>query len=129
MLQLIEDNENTYHSFKTGKNPTMRHLTRTHGVHVSWLHDLITRNICGVAYTRTEAQCAHVFINTFGDVVKWEWAIELIGMVPRGTPPRVIPEPGPRPAKELNQDANSQAKAKSPEQAHKGTHEEGHRDQ
>ena len=71
VLNLIEDNERTYQIIKTGKNPTMRYLTRTHGVHVSWLHDLFTRKIFGVTYTRTESQCADVFTKTFGDVVKW----------------------------------------------------------
>ena len=100
VLNLIEDNESTYQIIKTGKNPTMRHLTRTHGVHVSWLHDLWERNIFGVTYTRTEAQCADVFTKTFGDVVKWQGAIELIGMAPGGTPPKPPPEPGPRPEKD-----------------------------
>ena len=70
VLNLIEDNESTNQTIKTGKNPAMRHLTRTHGVHVSWLHDLWKRNIFGVTNTRTEAQCADVFTKTFGDIVK-----------------------------------------------------------
>ena len=40
VLNLIEDNESAYQIIKTGKNPTMRHLTRANGVHVSWFHDL-----------------------------------------------------------------------------------------
>ena len=39
-LDLIEDNESTVQILKTGKNPTMRHMSRTHGVNVMWLHDL-----------------------------------------------------------------------------------------
>ena len=112
MLNLIEDNESTYQIIKTGKNPTMRHLTRTHGVHVSWLHDLWERKIFGVTYTRTEAQCADVFTKTFGDVVKWQGAIELIGMAPGGTPPIPTPEPGPRPEKDNKSSTKTEAKAK-----------------
>ena len=39
-LDLIEDNESTVQIIKTGKNPTMRHMSRTHGVNVMWLYDL-----------------------------------------------------------------------------------------
>ena len=102
VLNLISGNESTYQIIKTGKNPTMRHLTRTHGVHVSWLHDLWEWMIFGVTYTRTEARCADVFTKTFGVVAKWRGAIELIGMAPGGTPPNPTPEPGPRPEKENN---------------------------
>ena len=34
-LTLIEDNESTAAIIRTGRNPTMRHLSRTHGVNVS----------------------------------------------------------------------------------------------
>ena len=39
LLELMEDNQSTIQIIKTGRNPTMRHMTRTHGVNVSWLHD------------------------------------------------------------------------------------------
>ena len=76
VLQLIEDNESTFHMLKTGTNPTMRHLGRTHRVHVLWLHNLSTRKRFGVTYTRAEAKCADVFTKTFGAWINGNWAIE-----------------------------------------------------
>ena len=108
---LIEDNESTSQIIKAGENPTMRHLTRTHGAHVSWLHDLWGRQISGVTYTRTDAQCADVFTNTFGDVVKRQGAIELIGMASGGSPPRPTPDSGPRPAEDDKSSTNAEAKS------------------
>eukprot|EP00971_Amphidinium_carterae_P217192 4311760-Amphidinium_carterae.1 len=35
-----EDNEATISILKSGKNPTMRHLGRTHRVSVAWLHEV-----------------------------------------------------------------------------------------
>ena len=39
-LILHEDNQAAIQVIKTGRNPTMRHLQRTHGISVRWLHDL-----------------------------------------------------------------------------------------
>ena len=61
MLTLIEDNESTAAIILPGKSPTMRHLSRTHGVNVSWLHDLYAEQAFGVIFTRTEAQCADLW--------------------------------------------------------------------
>jgi hypothetical protein len=99
-LDLIEDNESTVQIIKTGKNPTMRHMSRTHGVNVMWLHDLYHKGIFGMTYTRTEAQCADIFTKTFSTKVKWLEAIDLVGIRAPGSPPKLPPEPGPRPPKE-----------------------------
>jgi len=96
-LTLIEDNESTAAIIRTGRNPTMRHLSRTHGVNVSWLHDLYERKKFGVVYTRTEAQCADVFTKTFRELPKWQQAIRLIGIGRPTTACTLPPEPGPRP--------------------------------
>jgi len=99
-LDLIEDNESTVQIIKTGKKPTMRHMSRTHGVNVMWLHDLYHKGIFGMTYTRTEAQCAVIFTKTFSTKVKWLEAIDMIGIRAPGGLPKLPPEPGPRPPKE-----------------------------
>ena len=38
ILQFQEDNSTMITVMKTGKNPTMRHLNRTHRVSIHWLH-------------------------------------------------------------------------------------------
>ena len=97
LLTLIEDNESTAAIIRTGKNPTMRHLSRTQGVNVSWLHDLYVKKAFGVVYTRTEAQCADVFTKSFRELPKWLQAIRLIGIGKPGGRLCMPPEPGPRP--------------------------------
>ena len=96
-LTLIEDNESTAASIRTGRNPTMRHLLRTQGVSVAWLHDLYAKKTFGVVYSRTEAQCADEFTKTFRELPKWQQAIRLIGIGRPGTACVMPPEPGPRP--------------------------------
>ena len=96
-LTLVEDNESTAAIIRSGRNPTMRHLTRTHGVHVNWLHDLYRRKVFGVIYSRTEAQCADVFTKAFRDLPKWQQAYRLIGIGHPSTRLEMPPEPGPRP--------------------------------
>ena len=96
-LTLIEDNESTAAIIRSGRNPTMRHLARTQGVNVSWLHDLYLKKVFGVVYSRTEAQCADVFTKTFRELPKCQQAVRLIGIAKPDAPPYVPPEPGPRP--------------------------------
>ncbi|MDA8582809.1 Ty1/Copia family ribonuclease HI [bacterium] len=100
VLNMIEDNETTCAIIKSGKNPSMRHISRTHGVNIGWLHDLYRRQLFGLTYSRTEAMCADIFTKTFRELPKWLHAIKLIGIRPSGTLPAAPPEPGPRPETE-----------------------------
>ena len=97
VLLLLEDNESTFQIIKTGRNPTMRHITRTHGVNVSWLHDLYQKGAFQMMYTRTESQCADIFTKSFRDALKWSEAVRLIGVTRPGSQPEMPPEPGRRP--------------------------------
>ena len=53
-MTLMEDNESTFQIIKTGKNPTMRHISRTHGVNVQWLHDAYSKRLFNMKVTKTE---------------------------------------------------------------------------
>ena len=64
-LDLIEDNESIIQIVKTGRNLSMRHMSRAHGVNVMWLHDMYHQGLLGMTYTRTEAQCADICIKPF----------------------------------------------------------------
>ena len=75
----------------------MRHITRTHGVNVSWLHDLYTKGTFEMMYTRTESQCADIFTKTFRDAHKWSEAVRMIGVAPPGSEVTPPPTPGRRP--------------------------------
>jgi len=106
VLNMIEDNETTCAIIKSGKNPTMRHISRTHGVNIGWLHDLFQRRIFGITYSRTEAMAADIFTKTFKELPKWQHAIKLIGIRPSGSKPEKPPEPGPRPETEARKAEN-----------------------
>lgn len=96
-LSLIEEHESTAAIIRSGRNQAMGHLGRTHGAHADWIHDLYKRKLFGVVYTRTESQCADVFIKAFRGLPKLQQPYRLIGI---GRPDVVLkhpPEPGPRP--------------------------------
>ena len=113
-LTLIEDNESTVCIIKSGRNPTMRHLSRTQGINIGWLHDLYKKELFNVMYSRTEAQCADVFTKCFKDLPKWEQAYRMIGMRRPGEPPVMPPTPGPRPpVPEAVAKAKAEAKARA----------------
>jgi hypothetical protein len=42
-LDVMEDNDATITIIKTGKNPSLRRVSRTHGVNVAWLHEIFRR--------------------------------------------------------------------------------------
>jgi hypothetical protein len=52
-LVALEDNEATLQIVKTGKNPSLRHISRVHGVSISWLHDLFKQEGIGIKYQFT----------------------------------------------------------------------------
>ena len=41
---LHDDNESMIAVARTGKNPTMRHLERIHGISIAWLHEMFNRD-------------------------------------------------------------------------------------
>ena len=64
-MNLMEDNESTFQIIKTGKNPTMRHISRTHGVNIQWLHDAYQRQLFGMKIAKTDEQVADIFTKHF----------------------------------------------------------------
>ena len=58
----------------------MRHISRTHGVNVAWLHDCYVKNKFGMTYQKTDGQSADIFTKAFRDAEKWKNALNLIGV-------------------------------------------------
>ena len=94
-LDLIEDNESTVQIIKTGKNPTMRHMFRTHGVNVMRLHDLYHKGLFGMTYTRTEAWCVEKFIKSCLQISNGKMPPISSGSGILGVPKSSHPNPGP----------------------------------
>jgi hypothetical protein len=80
-LRFQEYNQAMIRICETGKKPTMRHLGRTHGVSVAWLHERMQDGDVGMSYCDTSDQSADVYTKTFGDPQKWAKAHELVGVI------------------------------------------------
>ena len=78
-LVFQEDNQATIQILKTQKNPTLRHLNRTHRVNVSWLCEVF-RNLKEVElkYCKTDEMAAGIFTKAFTNPIKWNAALSLI---------------------------------------------------
>ena len=80
-LQFHEDNQAMIQICKNGRSPTMRHLGRTHGIKLAYLHDSFTNGRFNLLYENTAAMAADIYTKAFTDGEKWKWASELINIV------------------------------------------------
>jgi len=84
-LEFREDNQTAIVVMKTGRNQTMRHLPRCHGISLSWLHEVISWETVKLVYQDTGGQCADIFTKVFKTAQTWFHAVNLIGMTKHGT--------------------------------------------
>eukprot|EP00972_Heterocapsa_arctica_P108033 15911046-Heterocapsa_arctica.AAC.1 len=69
---------------KSGKNPTMRHLNRTHRVNLAWLSQVFMKcDQVHIAYCNANEQAADLLTKGFTNPQPWERVRSLIGIVPR----------------------------------------------
>ncbi len=82
-LILLEDNTATMQVLKSGKNPTMRHLNRTHRVNFAWLSEVFRKcDQVHIAYCNTNEQAADLLTKGFTNPLLWERVRSLIGVTP-----------------------------------------------
>ena len=60
-LRVHEDNQALIRVVKTGRNPTMRHLHRTHRISVAWLHEVFSRRDAILAYAVSAKMAADIY--------------------------------------------------------------------
>jgi hypothetical protein len=80
-----EDNAAMIQVCRTGKNPTMRHMGRTHRVNVHWLHETFKHKWLDLVKTGTHCMRADIFTKGFDTLDKWIHALHLINHVDPGT--------------------------------------------
>ena len=79
---LWEDNQAPLQVLKTGKNPTMRHLGRTHRVNLAWLSEVFRDNKqVSVKYCQSADQAADILTKAFSNPHQWRHVCGLIGIV------------------------------------------------
>ena len=82
-LKLIvhEDNAAMIRVMETGRNPTMRHLGRTHGVSINWLHERFLEDWNELVKEDTTTMAGDVFTKAFDNKDKWTHACNLINVI------------------------------------------------
>ena len=70
-IQIMGDNQGMLCVIRTGRNPTMRHLARTHRVSVAWLHEQHQREDFEFSYVDTDNMAADMFTKSIPNPQKW----------------------------------------------------------
>ena len=66
---------------KSGRNPTMRHLSRVHRVSVASLFERYKEKGREITYCDTNVMAADIYTKAFTSAEKWRNAIKLINVV------------------------------------------------
>ena len=85
-----EDNQAALQIVRTGKNPTLRHIGRTHRVSIAWLAEALSHDDMHVLYETSDRMAADIFTKPFTDPRKWAHACQLIGLCMKPDLPNAI---------------------------------------
>ena len=76
-----EDNQTMISVARTGKNPTMRHIKRTHGISIAWLHEMFQRKEYALVYELSSKMAADIYTKAF---IRWKHACILVNLFDKG---------------------------------------------
>ena len=79
-LFVHEDNQAMIQVVSTARNPTMRHLGRTHHVDIDWLHESVELDGVVLFYEDSSRQAADILTKGFTNPIRWARATELVGV-------------------------------------------------
>jgi len=66
---------------KTGRNPNMSHMSRTHRINIGFMHEVVSRGQISLCHCRTSDMCADVFTKHFTNKVTWQNCVDNIAHV------------------------------------------------
>ena len=76
-----DDNQGKIAIIRSGQNPTMRHLERTHGISIQWMHEIFQNDLIYLVYEVTSKMCADIHTKAFKDHMTWKRACMLINIL------------------------------------------------
>ena len=79
-LLFHEDNQCMIVVVRSGRNPTMRYLKRTHRASVAWLHERFKEPDLQLVYELSAKMAADIYTKGFTDGQKWECVRGLINV-------------------------------------------------
>ena len=82
ICEFLEDNQATIRMLESGRNPTLRHLGRTHKVDLAWLFEEFQKSTYHLRYCTSEEQGADIFTKHFINTDKWLEVSACIGHMP-----------------------------------------------
>ena len=59
----------------------MRHLERTHGISIQWMHEIFQNDLIYLVYEITSKMCADIHTKAFKDHMTWKRACMLINIL------------------------------------------------
>ena len=83
-LLFHDDNQGMIGVVRSGRNPTMRHLERTHGIAITSLHEHFTRENYVLMYEVTSKMAADIHTKGFKNPLSWKRACMLINLLDPG---------------------------------------------
>ena len=69
----------------TGRNPTMRYLSRTHRLNIAWLDERFQSSELQLVYCISNEMAADIFTKSFTDKIKWAEVCRLVNVVDKDT--------------------------------------------
>ena len=100
-----EDSDVCIRVCRTGRNQTMRHLGRTHGITIAWLHEQYKAGAYSLEYEPSASMAADIFTKSFSNPLAFDavcWlvfvcsAADLVRFYALGGVPPPPPQGGPR---------------------------------
>ena len=76
-----DDNQAMIAVIRSGKNPTMRHIERSHGISIVWMHEMFLLSYIILIYEITSKMAADIHTKAFRDPMAWKRACMLINVL------------------------------------------------